>query len=89
MRNLALGVLALAGLAMAIPAQAEDFYVGVPGAGMEIGARHHYRDFDRDREFRFHRGETTGFDRHYGERCKMTIIRRDDGRTIRERRCWD
>jgi hypothetical protein len=91
MRTMAIGVLALAGLAMAAPAQAEDMYFGVPGAGVEFhaGPRHHYRDLDRDREFRIHRRETTGFDRHYGDRCRTTIIRRDDGRTVRERRCWD
>jgi hypothetical protein len=75
---------------MAAPAQAEEFYFGAPGVGVEIGARHHhYRDFDRDREFRFRHRETTGFDRHHGDRCRTTIIRRDDGRTVRERRCWD
>jgi len=87
----AIGILAAAGMAVAVPAHAEDLYFGVPGAGVEFnsGPRHHYRDYDRDRDVRIERRETTGFDRHYGDRCRMTIIRRGDGTTVRERRCWD
>jgi hypothetical protein len=92
MRKLAIGVLAVVGLAMAVPAQAQDFYVGVPGVGVEFdtGPSYHYRDrFGRDREIRAYSPETTGFDRREGDRCHLTIIRRADGSTVRERRCGD
>jgi hypothetical protein len=85
MRALAFGLVAAA-ITVAIPASAEEFYVGGPGIGVEVGNHHHYRDWDRDRDVRvYHR--TDGYDR--GERCRTTIIRRDDGSVRRIRRCRD
>ena len=91
MRGLALGLFAAASLALAIPASAEEFRIGVPGVGVEIGSGPHYRDRDRydDRDVVVRR-RTEGFDRREGvERCQTTTIRRDDGTVERIRRCRD
>jgi hypothetical protein len=83
------GTLTIAGvigiLVLAAPASAEDYYVGAPGVDVGIGSGyHHYRDRDRGDHYR-----TEGFDRSYGERCRLTVIRHSDGTTTRERRCHD
>ena len=84
MRALAFGLIAAAGLALAIPASAEELRVGVPGVGVEIGSGHRDRDYDRGYR------RTEGFDRHEGRgRCETTIIRRDDGSVKKIRRCRD
>lgn len=88
MRNLTLGLLATAAVALAIPANAEDYYVGGPAVGVEFGDHHHYRDWDRDRDVRVYR-HTEGFDRWRGEGCRTTVIRRADGTVTRIRRCHD
>lgn len=89
MRVLTLCLLTATTLAFAAPAVAEDFYVGGPGVGVEIGHdRGYYRDRDWDRDhYRHYR--TEGFDRRGGERCRTTVIRRGDGSVTRERRCRD
>ena len=70
----------LAGLAVATPALAQDVYIGAGrsgvGVGVDVGPRHY-----RDREV-----YTSGYDRAY-ERCRTTIIRRDDGSVQKIRRC--
>ena len=89
MRMLAIGLITAAGLAVAAPAVAEDFYVGGRGVGVEVDSGYHHdrgwhRGWDRDR--------TTGFefrgDRDY-RRCSTTVICRDDGSVRRIRRCRD
>ena len=76
---------ALAGLTLASPALAEDVYVGGRaggvGVGVDVGPGYHHGYRERDRY-------TTGFDRSY-ERCRTTVIRRDDGSVKKIRRCRD
>jgi len=87
MRKLAIGLVAVTGIALAAPAVAQDVYVGGRGGGVGVGVdvdsgyRHH-RDWDRDR--------TVGFDRDYdrGARCRTTIIR-EGGEVRKIRRCRD
>lgn len=85
MRTLALGLVAALGVAIAAPAVAEEFYVGGPRVGVEIGdgyRRHH--------DWREDRYRTEGFYRREGlERCSTTIIRRSDGSVRKIRRCRD
>jgi hypothetical protein len=85
--------MAVAGLALAIPASAEDLYVGGGGVGVDIDGPSYHRDGYRDRDYdhgaRVYR-RTEGFDRYEGvERCRTTIIRRDDGSVRKIRRCRD
>jgi hypothetical protein len=95
MRKILIAATAVAGLAFSIPASAEDFYVGGRGVGVGVdidGPGYHrdgYRDRDYDRGDRVYR-RTEGFDRFEGaERCRTTIIRRDDGSVRKIRRCRD
>jgi len=89
MKRTLMVVTAFAVLALAVPAAAEDFYVGTPGVGVEIGGPGYHRDRYRD-DWRSHHYRTEGYDRYYGaERCRTTIIRHSDGSTTRERRCRD
>jgi hypothetical protein len=75
----------LAGVALASPAFAEDIYVGGRaggvGVGVDVGPGYHRGYRDRD-------DYTTGYDRGY-ERCRTTVIRRDDGSVKRIKRCRD
>jgi hypothetical protein len=75
----------IAGLALATPALAEDVYVGGHaggvGVGIDVGPGYHHRYRDRD-------DYVTGYDRGH-ERCRTTIIRRDDGSVKKIRRCHD
>lgn len=75
----------LAGVALASPAFAEDFYVGGRaggvGVGVDVGPGYHHRYRERD-------VYTSGYDRGY-ERCRTTVIRRDDGSVKKIRRCRD
>jgi hypothetical protein len=82
MRTLTIGLLAAAGLAIAIPASAENFSVGVGpnGVGVGVGVREH-----RDHDWRRDRGEVVV--REHARRCRVTIIHRD-GMTKRIKRCY-
>src|SRR6188472_3798640 len=87
MRTLAIGLITVAGIAIAAPAVAEDFYVGGRGGGFGVevdsGYRHH-RDWDRDRGYRREGYRSFGYDR--GERCRTTIIR-EHGMVRKIQRC--
>ena len=76
---------ALAGVALASPALAEDVYVGGRvggvGVGVDVGPGYHRGYRERD-------VYTSGYDRSY-ERCRTTVIRRDDGSVKKIRRCRD
>jgi hypothetical protein len=80
MRTLTIGLLAAAGLAIAIPASAENFSVGVGPNGVGVGVREH-----RDHDWRRDRGEVVV--REHARRCRVTIIHRD-GMTKRIKRCY-
>jgi hypothetical protein len=83
MRGTLLVAAAVASLALAVPASAEDTFVGARvggvGVGVDVGHRHHYRTEGYDR-----------YDRVYGaERCRTTIIRHSDGSVRKIKRCRD
>ena len=80
MRALTIGLLAAAGIAIAVPTHAEDAYIGVGPGGVGVGVRDHDRDRDRDRDWRHHYAR----DRH----CSVTIVH-EDGMTKRIKRCRD
>ncbi len=82
MRALTVGLLTALGIAMAVPASAEDAYIGVGPRGVGVGVRDY--DHDRDRDWRHH------YDRdwRHGRDCRVTIIH-EDGMTKRIRRCRD
>jgi hypothetical protein len=88
MRTLAIGLITVAGIALAAPAVAEDFYVGGGGFGVEVdsGYRHH-RDWDGNRRYR-EGYRSYGSDRWDRPRCRTTIIR-EDGMVRKIRRCRD
>jgi hypothetical protein len=84
MRGTLIVLSALAGLALAAPASAEDTFVGARvgpvGVGVDVDAHRHH-----DRVYR-----TEGYDRAYGaERCRTTIIRHSDGSVRKIKRCRD
>jgi hypothetical protein len=88
MRQLAIGLLAVTGIALAAPAVAEDFYVGGRGVGVGVDVDSGYR---RDREWDRDRDRTTGYVREYdrdSSRCRTTIIR-EGGEVRKIRRCRD
>jgi len=77
MRNIAVGLLAAAALAIAIPASAQ-VTVDTPAGGVSVGPRvHHYRDYDSPR-YRPYAREG---------RCRTVTIHRDDGSMKRIQRC--
>ena len=82
MRTILLGLLAVAGIAIAtpvIPSASAQVTVETPAGDVRVG---HDRDRDRDRDHdrrRYHR------DRDHG--CRTITIRRDDGSVRRTRRC--
>jgi hypothetical protein len=86
MRIISISLLVAAGLAMAMPASAEDIYVGGRGVGVGVDVDSGYH---RDRDWRSDRYRTEGFDRHDRfERCR-TIIIREHGMVRKIRRCRD
>ena len=78
---------ALAGLALATPALAQDIYVGTGrhGGGIGVGV-----DVDRgyDRSRREREVYTSGSGRFRGD-CETTITRRSDGSVRKVKRCRD
>ena len=89
MKGTLIFVAAVAGLAVAVPAFAEDVWVGGRAGGVGVGVdvdNGYHRNWDRDRVYR----RTEGFDRAESfERCRTTTIRRDDGSVRTIRRCRD
>lgn len=77
MRTLVIGMIAAAGIALAMPANAEGVYVGAGPVGVGVGVH-------RDHDWRRDRDETVVVRRHH--RCHTTIIR-EDGYTKKIRRC--
>jgi hypothetical protein len=85
MKGTLIVVTALAGLALATPALAQDVYVGTNrhggiGVGVDVD-----RGYDRSRRER--EVYTSGYDR--SRRCETTITRRSDGSVRKVRRCED
>jgi hypothetical protein len=87
MKGTLIFVAAVAGLALASPANAQDVYIGGRGGGVGVGVdvgvgSPGHRRY-RDREV-----YTEGYSRSY-ERCRMTTIRHPDGSVTKSRRCRD
>jgi hypothetical protein len=89
MRNLAISVVAIAAAAVFAPVPSiAQVSVDVPGVGVHIGDRPHYRSYrEYDgpvvRERRFYRERDVGL---RGD-CRTVTIQRDDGSMKRIRRC--
>jgi hypothetical protein len=85
MKLATLALLAVGGLAIAVPAAAEDAYVGARvgpvGVGVDVDAPRH-----RDRVYHEERVTTDGYAR--GERCRTVIIH-EEGMTKKIKRCRD
>ena len=83
MRAMTIGLLAAVGIAIVLPAHAEEAYVGVGSVGVGVGVRDHDRDwrhhYARDRDDVVIRRDRD---------CRMTIIH-EDGMTKRIKRCRD
>jgi hypothetical protein len=89
MRALLLGLLTVAGIAIATPisvspASAQGVTIETPVGGLRMGPERRYdRDYDRPR----HR-ETTGYRERSDDRgCRTITVRRDDGSVRQTRRC--
>ncbi len=85
MKKLTIGLLAAAGIAMAIPAHADGFWVGAGPFGVGIGAGPGYYDgphgyYDHDYVYYDH-------DYVYGRYCRTVLV--DDGYGLRRiHRCY-
>jgi len=80
MRNLVVGLLAATAVALAMPANAQDVYVGAGPVGVGVDVDHHNdwrRHYDRDDSVVVH-------ERHH--HCHVTIIH-DGDMTKKIRRC--
>ena len=83
MRATTIGLIAAIGIAVALPAHAEEAYVGVGPVGVGVGVR------DHDHEWRHHyaRDRDEVVIRRHRD-CRMTVIH-EDGMTKRIKRCRD
>lgn len=80
MRKLAIGLCAATGLALAMPAFAQDVYVGAGPVGVGV-------DVDHGRDWRRHYDrDDTVVVRERGRHCRVTIIH-EGGMTKKIRRC--
>ena len=84
MRKFAFAIVTAVGVGIAVPAAAEDVYIGAGpngvGIGVDNGYHRHYRNeyYDSD----------AVVVREHGRHCKTTIVHRY-GETKKVRRCWD
>jgi hypothetical protein len=87
MRVLAIAVLIAGGLAVAVPASAEDTFVGarVGGVGVGVDVGDHHRGYHRDRVVTERRVYRSDFAR---ARCKTVIIH-EGGMTKKIKKCRD
>ncbi len=85
MRGTLIFVTAVAGLALAGSAYAQDVYIGGRGGGVGVGVDVGVGSpgYRRHREV-----YTEGYSRSY-ERCRTTTIRHPDGSVTKSRRCRD
>jgi hypothetical protein len=84
MRTMLLGLLAVAGIAIAtpvVPSASAQVTIETPAGGVRVGRD---RDYYEDRRYGYgyydHRG-------YRGQGCRTITIRRDDGSVRRVRRC--
>ena len=89
MRKLAIGLLAVAGIAMSVPASAQGVYVGAGpvGVGVGVGPGYGYRDgYYRDGYYG-HGYRSYAYDDGYRRHCR-TVRQEFNGRVRTIRRCW-
>ena len=82
MRTLALGMFAAIGIAVAVPAFADDVRVGVGPNGVRVGEHH-----DRDRDVRVRHVRREHVTVGYGHRNCKTVIIHEHGMTKKIKRC--
>ena len=88
MRSILLGLLAVAGIAIAtpvVPSASAQVIIETPGGGVRVGPdrdRDYYRRRYDDRDY-----DRRGYDRDRYHGCRTVTIRRDDGSVRRTRRC--
>lgn len=88
MRTVAIGLLAAAGVALSVPASAQGVYVGAGPGGVGVGVGPDYYDGPRDDgPYRDRYSRTERDDYVYAGDCRVKIIRHEDGRVTRIRRC--
>jgi hypothetical protein len=88
MRKLAIGILAAAGVALAVPASAQGVWVGAGpvGVGVGVGPGWGYYDGYYDHGPRY---RSYAYDNDYGYRRHCRIVREDFNGYVRKvRRCW-
>jgi hypothetical protein len=84
MRNIAIGCLAAAAVALAaVPASADGVYVGAGPVGVGVGVDHH----DGWRSHYAYDDDAVVVRRHHHEHCRVTIVHRH-GEVHKIRRCW-
>ncbi|HEY1472566.1 MAG TPA: hypothetical protein VGF53_00620 [Pseudolabrys sp.] len=84
MRNIALALLAAAGIALAVPANAESVYIGAGPAGVGVGVSDHHEGW---RSHYAYDDDDAVVVRRHRDHCRITIVRHgDEVRKIR--RCW-
>lgn len=76
MRTVAIGLLAAAGLALAMPANADSVSIGVGTPGVRVHEHDGYRD----------RAQVVVREREHARHCKVVVIHRD-GMTKKIKRC--
>ena len=87
MRAVTIGLLAAVGIAIVLPAHAEEAYVGVGPVGVGVGVGVGVRDHDRDWRHHYARDRDDVVIRRDRD-CRMTVIH-EDGMTKRIKRCRD
>ena len=90
MKNVIIGLVAAAGIALATPAVSQVYFGAGPGGiGVGVGGPGYY-DGGYDRGYyggpRYRRYEGYGYDRGYG-RCRTRVVATPYG-VRRVRRCW-
>lgn len=79
MKKVAIGVLAAAGIAMAVPAHADGVWIGVGPFGVGIGTGPYYYD---NGPYGYYDGDYA-----YARHCRTVTV--DDGYGLRRvQRCW-
>jgi hypothetical protein len=90
MKKLLLGVMAVAGVALSVPANAQSVYFGF-GTGQRYERNNWdngYRSYDDGyRYYRPHRHNYSSYDDGY-RRCRVVRVWSDDYGYRRIRRCW-
>jgi hypothetical protein len=82
MRKLAIGLLAVAGIAMSVPASAQGVYVGAGPVGVGVGPGYGYRD-----GYNGHGYRSYAYDDGYRRHCR-NVRQEFNGRVRTVRRCW-